>query len=456
MIKKPSYRGRVFSLCLMVLSVFVHPMDGVASAEVKEVSADDITSWVIKDHSLPIVAINITVKQAGFAYDPPIKAGLAAMAANLLTEGAGSYTSEQFKQALEERGINFHISVDEDLLSIRIKTLSQHLPEVSKLLSAVLHQPSFTKEAMERVKTSLVSQIRSRQEDPESLAYDRFRKLMFAGHPYGNEDIGTKESLQSITAQDLKAYMANHIAKDQLVVGIVGDVSKGDVKDLLASIGKGLPEHASNIVALPSETKLPKPGQVVERMTVPQSVAIFGHQGIVRQDKDFYAFYLLNYILGGGGFESRLTQEVREKEGLAYSVYTDLVTLMSQGVFQGYVATRNKELPVSLAILRREIRKIRDEGVSEQELADAKAYVTGSFPLKLDKNEILADYLISMQLFDLGKDFLEKRNSYYDRVTLEDVNRAARNYLHPDELVIMVVGNQPGQAIKSKQVVRSR
>jgi zinc protease len=281
-------------------------------------------------------------------------------------------------------------------------------------------------------------------QDPDKVAAQEWFKLAFAGHPYGTPNQGTLESVPTITAEDLKTYTARNLARDNLKLAVVGDITADELKKDLDEVFGALPEKAQ-LAPVPEVTWPEGYKRKIVEMANPQSVAQFGFRGLKRADPDFIPAYILNYIIGGGGFASKLMQEVREKRGLAYSVYTYLYPLDHTGIFAGGVATENKEVGQSLDVIRSELDRIARDGPTEEELRAAKDYLTGSFALRFDTSTKIAAQLLTLQLENLGMDYLDKRNGLIEAVTMDDMKRVAKRVLSGDkDLIVTVVGQPDG------------
>ena len=409
------------------------------AANVKIVEANGVRAWVIEDHILPIVAIQLTFKNAGYAYDPPGREGLGFEVASMLNEGAGIYNSQEFQKLLEENAIRFGPDVSKDNFYLSLKTLTQNLDLALDLTDLALSSPHFAADDLARIKAQTLSIIRKKSESQGEIAADEFAKAVFGSHPYARPQEGTAPSINKIVSADLQRFTRDKFGKDNLLISIVGDVDETTAKDIISKITQHLPED-SKTKDLPEFRNFPKAKLVKLKMDNPQTYVIFGEEGISRKDKDFYAAYLLNHILGGGGFSARLMTEVRQKNGLAYSVGTDLESFDRANLFTGVLATRTDSVDKSITITRQELAKIAENGVTARELKDAKDFITGSFGLNLDKNENLAAFLTVMQLYDLGPDYLQKRNDYFKTVTLNQVNAAAKRLIRPENLVFVRVG----------------
>ncbi len=429
--------------CALILLCFGLTLSHAYAAEdVQEITTPyGFKAWMMEDRTLPIYSLHLAFKNAGSAYDPKGKEGLASMAAALLDEGAGDLNATAFKKRLEDLAIKLEINTDDDILTIKLKTMKEHSAEALNLLRMVLTSPRFDDDAIERVRQQMLTVIASRKESPDYQASQAFSRLFFGKHPYSRDELGTPESLATITQKDLKDYVANHINRMELIIAAVGDLRPASVKDMCDTYLVGLPLTTQTSTEIPDFSDWPKASTETINRPIEQSVVMFGQKGVKRDDPDFYPAFVMNYILGEGGFASRLMTEVREKRGLAYTVSTGLNTYQHTGIIGGYVATKNRKVHESISLIQQEFAKLQKDGVTEEEVQTAKDYLTGSFALKLDRNEKLADFLLGMQIYNLGKDFLVKRNDYIRAVTREDVNRVAKSLLTPDALVTVIVGN---------------
>jgi zinc protease len=406
------------------------------------VSAGGIEAWLVEEHAVPVIAVEVGFK-AGAASDPAGKEGLAMMLAGLLDEGAGKLDSLAFRKQLDDRAIQLAFSSGRDNFSASLSTLSKNRDEAFRLLHLALTEPRFDDEPLTRTRSQLVARLARQEEDPEDVADKAWFAAAFKGHPYGRPLDGTPESLAAISREDLQEFLAKSLTRDRMKIAVVGDITAVALSPLLDRTFAALPEtgEASDI----PETEIQGDGKLaLIRRDIPQTVVVFGGPGLKRHDPDFYAAYVLNYIVGGGGFSSRLTEEVREKRGLAYSVDSYLMPLDHAGALVGGLATENKSVKDSIALVKAELRRVLQQGVTEKELENAKTYLTGSYPLRFDSNAKIADELVGIELLNLGIDYVEKRNGLIKAVTLADMARVARRFLDPDRLVITVVGDPKG------------
>ncbi|CAA7616304.1 Uncharacterized zinc protease-like protein y4wB [Candidatus Terasakiella magnetica] len=432
---------RRFILLLALLAVLAPGSVWAVTVE-KVVSPKGIEAWLVQDHTNPIIAMEVAFK-GGASADPAGKAGLAEMTAGLLDEGAGPLDSQAFQQKLEDLVITLNFDAGRDSFRGHLKTLTRNRDTAFDLFRLALTQPRFDKEPVERVRGQITANLLQEAQDPNATASREWFRAAFAGHPYANSPRGTLDSVKTLQVADMRGFIKGQLAQDRLTIGVVGDLTPEQLGALLDATFGALPAR-SGLAAVPEvEVRTGAALTLIERAN-PQTVALFGMKGIKRDDPDWYAAYVMNYVLGGGGFSSRLTEEVREKRGLAYSVYSYLSPLQHSGVIIGGVATENTRFGESLGLIREEFRRMRDDGLSDKELADAKTYLNGSFPLQLDSTTSVAALLVQLQLDRLGIDFIDRRKALIDAVTPADIKRAAARLLRPDQMFIVAVGKPTG------------
>ena len=414
-----------------------------AAVEIERVlSPGGIEAWLVSDHTNPIISMRFAFR-GGASLDPAGKEGLANMVASTLDEGAGDLDSQAFHRRLEDLSVSLRFSAGRDTFAGRLKTLSENRDAAFGLLALAAAKPRFDAEPVARIRSQILAGLRRDLEDPDDIAGRTLSETLFPGHPYGRPVDGTLDSVAAITADDLKGFWKGRLARDNLVIGVVGDIDGHTLAALLDTTFSALPARAAPGRVPEIEPQGAGQTVVVDR-PVPQSVIVFAHKGIMRDDPDFYAAYVMNYVLGGGGFSSRLYDQVREKRGLAYSVYSTLYPLDHAALILGGAGTAKARTAETLAVIRDEWRAMKEGGLSEQELADAKTYLTGSFPLRFTSSGRIAGFLVSVQLDNLGIDYIDERNSYIEAVSLEDANRVAERLLDPDNLTVVVVGQPEG------------
>ncbi|MEE9300401.1 MAG: pitrilysin family protein [Alphaproteobacteria bacterium] len=434
--------GRLCRAAPVLLLVLLVPVAARATTVERVISPQGIEAWLVEEQVVPLITIEFAFR-GGAALDPAGKEGLAMMTLALLSEGAGDLDSHAFKSKLDDRAIHLGFSSGMDDVGGTLQTLSKNRDLAFDFLRLALTEPRFDEGAVERVRRQVLVSLARAEEDPGDIAHRAWKAAIFPEHPYGRDSDGTKESIAAIEIDDLRAFVVARFARDNLVIGVVGDVTPDELGPILDSAFGALPpEGASHTVP---EVSPKTTGEVIViEKPIPQSVVVFGKEGIRRDDPDFYAAYVMNYILGGGGFSSRLTIEIREKRGLAYSVYSYLAPMDHAALYVGGVATQNERAGESIALVRAEFERLYESGVSEEELANAKSYLTGSFPLRFDNSQRIAGMLVSMQVDDLGIDYFDRRNSYIEAVGLDDIERVARRLLKPGDLTFVVVGEPRG------------
>lgn len=413
-----------------------------AAVDIEEVtSPGGVSAWLVEEHSIPFVALEIRFK-GGTSLDAPGKRGAVNLMVGLLEEGAGDMDAREFAKATEALAASFKYRASDDSVSVSAKFLTQNRDEAVALLRESLVTPRFDPESVERVRRQVLSGIRSNQTDPDKIAARTFDAKVYGDHPYGAPQEGTIDSVTALTREDLQAAHRDSMARDRLYVAAVGDISPSELAMLLDMLFADLPERGAPMPA--DATPTFEGGIEIVDFDTPQSVVLFGQKGIDLKDPDFFAAYLLNDILGGSGFDSRLMTEVREKRGLTYGVYSYLVDKDHADIWMGSVASANDKVAKAVEVIRAEWRRMRNEGVSAEELQDAKTYVTGAYPLRFDGNGQIANIMVNMQTAGMSPDYIKTRNARVNAVTLQDVNRVARDLLDPEHLTFVVVGRPQG------------
>ncbi len=411
--------------------------------EIKEViSPKGIKAWLVEDHTNPIITLSVAFRGSS-ALDPVGKEGLANLAASTLDEGAGDLTSQQFQRTLEDLAISLSFNAGRDDFSGSLRTLTRNQETAFDLMRLALTKPRFDSEAVERIRNQILAGIRRNSENPRRIAAQNFYRKMFPDHPYGRPSDGTLDSVRVIKLVDLKLFVGQRLARDNLIVSAVGDVTPDKLKSVLDRVFGSLPAQAASWKIGETKPKSSNETLVIEKQ-IPQSVILFGQAGIKRSHPDFYAAYVMNYVLGGGGFESRLYEEIREKRGLAYSAYSYLYPLDHAGLIIGGAGTANARANETISVLKEEWRRMSHKGLSPQELKDAKTYLTGSYALRFSSSQRIARMMTGIQLEKLGIDYIRKRNSYIEAVTLADTNRVAAKLLDPESLTTVIVGKPNG------------
>ncbi|MDJ0627819.1 MAG: pitrilysin family protein [Rhodobacter sp.] len=413
-----------------------------AAVEIQEViSPGGIKAWLVEEHSIPFVALELRFK-GGASLDAPGKRGATNLMTGLIEEGAGDLDARGFAEAVEALAARFDYDVYDDGLSISAQFLTETQDASVALLKSALTEPRFDQDAIDRVRGQVLSAIRSDATDPDEIASQTFDRLFYGEHPYGSSYNGTVESVTALTRDDIVEAHARVISRDHLYVGAVGNITAEELGALLDTLLGDLPATGA---AEPEEAELLAPGGVtVVPFETPQSVAVFGHAGIARDDPDFFAAFVMNQVLGGGNFSSRLMEEVREKRGLTYGVYSYLVDKDYADLVVGRIASANNRIAEAISVIREEWARVAAEGISEQELEDAKTYLTGAYPLRFDGNARIAGILVGMQTADLPIDYIATRNDRVNAVTMDDIKRVAARLMDAEALHFVVVGQPDG------------
>jgi zinc protease len=426
----------------VLLSLAASPSHAAAKIQ-RLISPGGIEAWFVQDATVPLIAMEYAFG-GGAAQDPSGKPGVGNMVAGLLDEGSGDLDSKTFHERLERRAIELSFSSTRDTFRGSLRMLKDNKDEAFDLLQMALTSPHFDATDVERIRAQVLSGLRRDTTNPTSLASRKFLELAFGDHPYGRQGNGTLDSVPKIDVADMKDYVRRVIAKDTLRIAVVGDVDPDTLGKLLDKTFGALPAKASLTPIAEVEATKP-PQRAFVPLDVPQTVVTFGGPGVRRHDPNFMAAYVVNHILGGGGLSSRLYKEVREKRGLAYSVYESLLWMDRSALFIGNTGTRADRAGETVDAIEKEIRRIAEEGPTQKELDEAKSYLKGSQMLALDTSSKLAQALLQYQLDKLPIDYIEKRNAIVDAVTLDDAKKAAQR-LWGQGLLTVIVGRAPQAA----------
>lgn len=426
------------SLCL----ILVWALPAQAEMSIQSVtSKGGITAWLVQDSGIPFTALEIQF-QGGTSVDAPGKRGAVNLMTALIEEGAGDLDAQGFAAARDAMAASFSFRSYKDSVSVSAKFLTEFRDPAIDLLHLALTDPRFDTDAVERVRAQVLAGLRADAKDPETLASDTFDKLAFGDHPYGSSGDGTVDSVTALSRDDIVAAHLGALARDRIYVAAAGDISPEDLGALLDRLFDGLPATGA---PLPGrvEWSLGKGVTTVDFPTL-QSVVIFGHGGLKRNDPDFFAAFVLNEVLGGGRFSARLMTELREKRGLTYGIGTGLAPMDHAEMLIGQFSSDNDKVAGAIKVVQDEWQKMATEGITATELADAKTYMTGSYPLRFDGNEAIANILVGMQMENLPIDYAVNRNALVEAVTLDDAKRVAARILRPEDLHFVVVGQPEG------------
>lgn len=401
-----------------------------------------VRAWLVEDQSAPLVALRFAFR-GGAAQDPAGKAGLANMMSGLLDEGAGALDSSAFHERLDEFAVELSFDADRDSLGGALRTLTRHRDEAFEMLRLALVEPRFDEDAIERIRAQIVAGLKHEAKDPDSIVGRAFAEAAFPGHPYGKTVNGSLDSVPGLSRADILALKQNLIARDNLVIGIVGAIDDTAAAAALDLIFGALPAKA-DLARTPTVAPARIGEIIVSQLDIPQTALRFGRGGIARKDEDFIPAMVVNHIFGGGTFQSRLFKEVREKRGLAYSVSSSLVANDHAALLFGGTSTKNERAGEALGVIREQITSLATEGPSDEEIEKAKKYITGSYPLRFDSSTKIAGQLVHMQLDELGLDWMQRRNSLVNAVSRADVTRTAHRLFGDGALLVAAVGRPQG------------
>jgi len=411
------------------------------------VSPGGIEAWLVEDHRIPLMALNVSF-QGGAALDPAGKEGLSLMTASLLDEGAGDLNANVFQKEMADKSIALSYGADQDSFSASVKTLTTFRDRAFEMLSLSLTKPRFDADAVERVRNEMLTSIGKSLSSPNYLARRKLSETVFGDHPYGRASNGTDASVRKISVADMRLLLKNRLGRDQMLVTAAGDITPGELGPALDRIFAALPAKATPFT-VPEVTPVGQGQTITIQRDFPQTVITMGEPGIKRNDPDWWAGQIVNYTLGGGGFQSRLMEDVRgagTKKGLSYGFSSALVPYKHGGLVLAGGSTKNATAAETLNIVKAEFGKMHESGITETELKDAKTYISGSFALTLTSTDRLAALLMQLRVQDLGIDYLERRDGLINAVTLDDAKRVSARLLDPASLTTVMVGKPEGFA----------
>lgn len=430
-------RAALWGLATLVLA-----LPAWATVEIEEVtSPGGITAWLVRDSSVPFVALDIRFG-GGTSLDLPDRRGATYLMTGLLEEGAGDLDSQAYAEATEALAARFSFEAYRDAIVVNAEMLTQNRDAAVALLRDALVNPRFDQSALDRVRGQVLSIIEGNAQDPDDIAPSTFNRLAYGDHPYASDQEGTRESVEALTREDMLVAHRNVLARDRLSVGAAGDITPEELGALLDTLLGDLPAEGA---PMPGDAPYELEGGVtVVDFPTPQSVAFFGQPGIERLDPDFFPAFVLNQILGGGNFRSRLMEEVRVNRGLTYGISSYISLADRSPMLLGQFSSSNDLVAEAIDVIRAEWTDIAENGVSEAELEAAKLYLTGAYPLRFDGNSNIAGILAGMQADDMPIDYINTRNARVEAVTIEDIRRVAARLLRPDDLHFVVVGQPEG------------
>ena len=419
----------------LILLTFCSKLSATVITEVKVL--DGNKAWLVEEHSIPFVTLEIRFK-GGATLDRVGKRGSVYFMSALLNEGADDLDASAFAMEMERLAVELDINVYQDSLSISFKFLTENKSASIDLLKKALTKPRFEQEPFERVRDQILSILKSNAKDPRKIASKVFFENVFGSHPYGSMKDGNLESILSLSREDILNAYEDTFNRNQIFISAVGDIKPNELRDLVNEVIEKIPAHSNKVIDQ-ATYKFPEGNTVIDFDT-PQSVTIFGHDGIKRTDKDFFSAYVLTHILGGSGFGSRLMTELREKNGLTYGVSAYLASWEKADLILGQFASSNNTVMEAIGIVRKEWAALADRGVTADELQDAKTFLTGAYPLRFDGNSRIARILVGMQTQGLPMDYIHTRNAKVNAVTMEDIRRVSARILKEENLYFVIVG----------------
>ena len=413
-----------------------------AEIPIKEVtSPGGITAWLVEDHNIPFTALEIQFK-GGTSLEAPEKRGVINLMTATLEEGAGEMDSRGFAEARDALAASFRFDAGTDSVGVSAQFLTENRDQAIDLLREALVNPRFDQDAVDRVREQVLSNLRSNEKDPGTIASERFDALAFGDHPYGSSGDGTIETVTALTRDDVVAAHKAALARDRVFVAAAGDITAEELGLLLDRLLGDLPATGAPQPA--AAPWLLTGGKTMVDFPSPQSTVFFGQKGIPRDDPDFFPAFVLNEMLGGGRFTARLMTEVREKRGLTYGIGTYIVNMDHADMLLGQFSASNDKVAEAIEVVKAEWGRIGAEGVSPEELEATKTYLTGSYPLRFDGNGPIASILVGMQMDGMPIDYVTTRNSKVEAVTMEDIKRVAARLFDPQALHFVVVGQPEG------------
>jgi zinc protease len=436
MTARPKLIGRWAAAAALALGTLLWAAAAEAIDIQKVVSPGGITAWLVEDETVPLISMSYAF-EGGAAQDPANKPGVANMLSGLLDEGAGNLDSKAFQARLDALSIAMGFDASRDSFDGSLRTLSANRDEAAHLLRLALSEPHFDAEPVARIRAQILAAIKRSEGSPGQLAANAMMRATFPDHPYGRPVEGTADSVAAITVDDLRQYRQKVFARDKLKVSIVGAIDAKDAAAMLDTIFGDLPAKG-DLVAVPDVTAKAV-GQIDVALPAPQTVIRIDAPGLKRDDADLIPAVVANYILGGGS-NSRLFKAVREQRGLAYSVGLGLDPLEHSGVVAGGTETRSGQADAVIALIKQEIARFAKDGPTPQELATAKDYLIGSYPLRFVTSAGIADQLLGIQLDGWGIDYPDRRNGLVAAVTIDDVRRVAQRLFGSGDLTVVQVG----------------
>jgi zinc protease len=410
------------------------------------VSPGGVAAWLVEDYAVPLVALEFSVS-GGASQDPQGKAGAVSMMAGLLDEGAGDLDAESFHRALDDHAIRLSFSAERDEFKGHVQTLTRHVDKAFELLALAVNAPRFDDAPLERVRGQVNAMLRRDSKDPDSMAAQAWRRAAWPDHPYARSPRGELGEVDAVTRDDLATLHKAILARETLKIAVVGAIDAVSLAAHLDAVFSNLPARPA-LAPVPPVAVAGLGRRLVVDYDVPQANIRFGRPGVARRDPDYIAAMVVNHILGGGAFTSRLFQEVREKRGLTYSVFSSLGTAEASPTLIGATSTKNERAAESLSVIEGEFARLAADGPTAEELEKAKKFLVGSYALRFDTSTKIAGHLLQLQREGFAADYLDRRNAEVEGVTLEDARRVAKKLIGDAGLLVVIVGRPEGVEAK--------
>jgi zinc protease len=444
MSKSPVFDKYGCIFCSILLFFFSCSIGTAVAYEEQRPTREILSSGVILLHAerkaLPIITVVVAIK-GGSTHESQEKAGLSNLTADLLKEGTATRSASDISEAIEFVGGSLHASGGSDFVTVTLSVLKKDIDLGLSLLSDIILNPAFSAEEIERRKNILKNSIIRQNEEPGIVASKAFFKEVFGSHPYGWPVIGTLDSLDAITREDIIAFHKSTYTPNNAIVTVVGDIDNKTVKRLFNNYFSDWKQKAMQMPSLPVPESFDGLRAVKIQRNITQANIILGHLGIKRSNPDYFAVSVMNYILGGGGFSSRLMDIIRDNKGLSYDIYSAFSSLQYSGNFRISLQTKNRSAGTAIDIILTELERIKTYPVLDKELNDAKSYLTGSFPLRIDSNSKMARYLTAVEYYGLGLDYAATYKKRIDAISKDDVLRVAKKYLNTKNYVLVLVAD---------------
>ena len=423
----------------VVILFFLFPFKSW-SLNIEELTTNKgVKFWFVEDRKAPIISITFSFTGGAF-FDLTGKEGTANFVASLLDESVGTYNGKQFREEMNSLGMKLNFSVSKDQFSGTFQTISENKEKSFELLRLSINEPLFFSDDIEKIRGQMLSNLKLIESDIRALSSKLFEESFYKDHKFSKNEDGSFQSIKSINRVDLQNYIKNNFTKSNLIIGVSGDVEKAELIQLIDSAFGDLPDgKIENFVI--TKIKNLKKGNLVVKKDTPQTSVVFGQIGLKRDDERYFAARIANYVLGGGGFQSKLYKNIREKRGLVYSIYSYLIPYKGSGIIVGGFQTKNETVNRTIQLLKEQWKELQERGVTQQEFEDAKSYFIGSFSRNFSSTKSIASLLNTVQIFDLGIKYFDRRSSIINDLTLEYVNKVSSELFKPEELFFTIVGD---------------